>query len=113
MGAIGPSSKVDHWLIVDDDRRILRCRCGFVAFDEDNGYGDSVVDHLIGVGREAGRAEVADVDGIAGAMREHYLDRAYVGPDNDSRCVCLGWCDGDDWDDHLAEAVAAHLRGTP
>lgn len=46
-------------------------------------------------------------DRYAEAMREHYIDLTYRGPDNDSRCICLGWVDGDDWDDHLADAVLA------
>lgn len=49
-------------------------------------------------------------DVIAEAMRAHFLDLNYVSPDKGSRCVCLGWADGDDWDDHLAAAVVAACR---
>jgi hypothetical protein len=41
-----------HWLIFDAARQITGCACGFPAdLDEDCGWGDSVVDHLLAVGK--------------------------------------------------------------
>ena len=37
-----------HWLVVDEERRITGCHCGFVAdLDSDVDYGDSVLVHII------------------------------------------------------------------
>ena len=41
-----------HWLLFDKARQVTGCACGFRAdMEEDCGYGDSVVDHLLVVGR--------------------------------------------------------------
>lgn len=40
-----------HWLLFDHERRVMGCQCGFRAdVEDDEGDGDSVVSHLIGVG---------------------------------------------------------------
>lgn len=45
-----------HWLVRDDDGQIVGCHCGFEADREaDLGYGDSVVEHLVEVGRDIER----------------------------------------------------------
>lgn len=38
----------DHWLIFNAAREIIGCHCGFQAdVENDYGYGDSVVHHLL------------------------------------------------------------------
>lgn len=36
-----------HWLMFNDHREVVGCHCGFVASPDDEGWGDSVVDHLV------------------------------------------------------------------
>jgi hypothetical protein len=43
-----------HWLVMDGDRRVVRCHCGFPAPPDDDGYGDAVVDHIYRIGLAAG-----------------------------------------------------------
>lgn len=50
---------IGHWLIVDDDRRVTGCHCGFPAAESDEGYGDSVVGHLYRAGALEQRRLVA------------------------------------------------------
>jgi hypothetical protein len=38
---------VSHWLRFDEGRYVTGCQCGFVAYDEDEGYGDSVIAHIV------------------------------------------------------------------
>jgi hypothetical protein len=40
-------SNPTHWLMFNEAREVVGCHCGFQAADEDEGYGDSVVDHLM------------------------------------------------------------------
>lgn len=40
-----------HGLLFDLNRRIVGCRCGFVASESDSGYGNSVVAHIVEVSR--------------------------------------------------------------
>lgn len=41
-----------HWLIFNATRQITGCACGHPAdIDNDHGYGDSIVDHLLAVDR--------------------------------------------------------------
>lgn len=53
-------SNPTHWLIFNAEREVVGCHCGFVAADEDEGYGDSVVDHLLEVELVEFRAAMAD-----------------------------------------------------
>lgn len=46
-------SNPTHWLVFNEARGVVGCHCGFKAADEDEGYGDSVVDHLLVVELEA------------------------------------------------------------
>ena len=41
-----------HWLIFNDAREVVGCHCGVAADAGDEGYGDSIVAHLIDVGRD-------------------------------------------------------------
>lgn len=40
-------SNPTHWLMFNEAREVVGCHCGFRADAEDEGYGDSVVDHLL------------------------------------------------------------------
>lgn len=40
-----------HWLMMNDDREITGCMCGFPASPEDAGYGDSILKHILEVDR--------------------------------------------------------------
>ena len=45
---VGPESI--HWLLFNAAREVVGCACGFDAdVESDCGWGDSVVDHLLGV----------------------------------------------------------------
>jgi len=37
-----------HYLIFGPFREITGCACGFLASTDDHGYGNSVVEHLLG-----------------------------------------------------------------
>lgn len=53
-------SNPTHWLMFNEAREVVGCHCGFVAADEDEGYGDSVVDHLLVVELTEFRQAMAD-----------------------------------------------------
>lgn len=53
-------SNPTHWLMFNEARDVVGCHCGFKAADEDEGYGDSVVDHLLEVELVEFRAAMAD-----------------------------------------------------
>lgn len=36
-----------HWLLFNEAREVVGCHCGFVADESDEGWGDSVVEHLL------------------------------------------------------------------
>ena len=36
-----------HWLRMNVGRAIFGCHCGFEASDDDAGYGDSVIYHIV------------------------------------------------------------------
>lgn len=36
----------EHWLLFNPHRRIIGCHCGFVALADDEGWGDSVIEHI-------------------------------------------------------------------
>lgn len=38
-----------HWLLFNQKREVVGCHCGFAADEDDEGWGDSVVEHLLGV----------------------------------------------------------------
>lgn len=40
-------SSPTHWLMFNEKREVVGCHCGMEADPEDEGYGDSVVDHLL------------------------------------------------------------------
>ena len=39
--------RTQHWLLFDADHKVTGCRCGFAADPGDEGWGDSVVEHLL------------------------------------------------------------------
>jgi hypothetical protein len=45
-----------HWLTFAENRDIVGCFCGFTVSEDDDGWGDSVVKHLLAVGWEEGHA---------------------------------------------------------
>lgn len=49
-----------HWLIFDNERHVTGCHCGFPADPGDDGYGDSIVMHLLTIGAAALSAELAE-----------------------------------------------------
>lgn len=50
-----------HWLVFglrpDGERSVTECACGYEASPDDNGYGDSIVKHLIELGTRIGAGE--------------------------------------------------------
>jgi hypothetical protein len=50
-----------HWLIFNVRREVTGCACGFQAdVEQDFGYGDSVVDHLLGISATEAVGSVRD-----------------------------------------------------
>ncbi len=37
----------EHWLMMDAERRVTGCVCGYVASEDDCGYGDGTVMHIV------------------------------------------------------------------
>jgi hypothetical protein len=74
----------------------------------DRAYRRSVADE---VARLAAVADaIADpsaemIERIVQAMRRHFL----MAQGKYDRCVCDGWVEGDDWDEHMAGVVLAAL----
>jgi hypothetical protein len=73
-----------HRLKFNDERLITGCQCGFVADHDDDGYGDSVVEHLVELGLQANLANL-ELDEIRGRV-ERVMDVLLVainraGPD--------------------------------
>lgn len=66
---------LDHWLVFNDKREIVGCRCGFAAdTDSDCGWGDSVVRHLLAEGWDARAKAKPQYLGPDGG---HYPDHCY------------------------------------
>jgi hypothetical protein len=71
-----------HWLIFDNERHVTGCHCGFPADPGDDGYGDSIVMHLLTIGAAALSAELAEAK--AEARREsNRADQWMRAHDND------------------------------
>jgi hypothetical protein len=71
-----------HWLIFDNERHVTGCHCGFPADPGDDGYGDSIVMHLLTIGPAALSAELAEAK--AEARREsNRADQWMRAHDND------------------------------
>jgi hypothetical protein len=51
-----------HWLHFDHNGGIDKCGCGFLAEPDDNGWGDSIVEHFATVLRESLSARVTQAE---------------------------------------------------
>jgi hypothetical protein len=51
-----------HWLHFDHNGGIDKCGCGFLAEPDDNGWGDSIVEHFATVLRESLSARVIQAE---------------------------------------------------
>lgn len=61
----------EHWLKFGNERWIVGCQCGFVASEDDCGWGDSVVGHIAAAVRADERAKVlAEVEAQAVGIGE-------------------------------------------
>jgi hypothetical protein len=65
----------EHWLRMDDERQIVGCHCGFMANENDCGYGDSVLKHVVTKALDSARWEIH-------AMRFAKEEGELRGPDN-------------------------------
>lgn len=65
-----------HWLIFDNERHVTGCHCGFPADPGDDGYGDSIVMHLLTIGAAALSAELAEAKAEIERLRAE-CDRAW------------------------------------
>lgn len=71
----------EHWLVMDGDRAIAGCHCGFVAeTDSDCGYGDSVLKHFAGmVIASARKAVAAEIRAAMPESARHTPRQTWVG----------------------------------
>lgn len=49
-----------HWLKFNPFKQIIGCHCGFVASQDDNGFGDSVLEHFEEVVRREVTKEISE-----------------------------------------------------
>lgn len=73
-------SSWEHWLKFDNFFEVVGCQCGFVASDSDEGFGDSVVDHIASVAAsvalESASADTAEFDTQVRAHYDRYEARS-------------------------------------